>query len=103
MAQVFHVTIHADDESFTVTRTDIPTALRAVICKAHSVTDARIINFERHPKYTRLFDYAVNVVYESSGKTHTQLVHIFRYYGTVDSQYLEVSNELIFGKQEVLQ
>jgi hypothetical protein len=98
MAILYHVTMYPNGEPISVTREELAEALRCVLSKVHKA-EVKIIRFDRNSKFLRPIDFALDVSYELHGQVREDLVHVFKRQGTLDALYLEISNELIFGKQ----
>jgi hypothetical protein len=98
MSILYHVTMYPNGEPVSVTREELAEALRCILSKVHSAS-VKISKFDRNPKFLRPIDYAVDVTYELHGQVLSELVHVYKRQGTLDTMYLEISNELIFGKQ----
>lgn len=106
MGLIYQATVYSHEflqngfYSASVSRASQEEAIHGVLALAYSST-IKVVAVERDPKFLRPLDYAVNATFIELKETRTQLVHIIKRWGTIDPLYLEVSNELIFGKQEV--
>lgn len=103
MGLVYRASIYSDAflkqgfYSVAISRTTQEEAVQCVLVLLHG-TAVRVLSVERHPKFQRPLDYALNVRYAVGGETVEQMIHIYKTWGRLDPEYVEISNRLVYGK-----